>query len=302
MRPRLLIGGAVFATALVVVAVLFVKGRSEEAETPLFRSQLISTGASFAPQAHLFGERVRARLDILYDAARIPPETVTASPRFAPYTIVSRTERRERLGGIGRIRYDFVLECVTRRCLPPESGIFKFSQTGVRYQPRGAQDVLIASVQWPPVRVASRTGAGDLEGLELQADVRDLPGLSYRVPPDIVTAVGYGLAVVLGLLGTALLAYALSVPGLVSALIARRRARLSPLRRALNLVQSSMTNGAETESRRALERLAVELRHTEEPDLAKAATRLAWRRSDPSTPTVEPLSGEVERVIAEEPR
>jgi hypothetical protein len=67
-------------------------------------------------------------------------------------------------------------------------------------------------------------------------------------------------------------------------------------------VKRSTERGERAESRRALERLAVELRQTEEPDLAQAATRLAWRRSDPSGSTVEPLSDEVERVIAEEPR
>jgi hypothetical protein len=67
-------------------------------------------------------------------------------------------------------------------------------------------------------------------------------------------------------------------------------------------VQRSTERGERTDSRRALERLAVELRHTQEPDLAQTATSLAWRRRDPSGSTVEPLSDEVERVIAEEAR
>jgi hypothetical protein len=68
------------------------------------------------------------------------------------------------------------------------------------------------------------------------------------------------------------------------------------------LVKGSTERGERADSRRALERLSVELKQTKEPDLARTATQLAWRRSDPSGSTVEPLSDDVERVIAEEGR
>ncbi|MGH2922378.1 MAG: hypothetical protein ACRDKU_09955 [Gaiellaceae bacterium] len=301
LRLALAVGGIAVAALVVAIAVLTGGNRSEE-DSPVLRGEVISTAASLSPRAHLFGERINARLDVLYDAVRIRPQSVRASPRFAPYTIVSRSEKRESLGGIGRVRYDFTLECLTRRCLAPKSGFFTFPQTGVQYTPRAAGERLIASVEWPAVRVASRIGLDDLEGLELQADVRDLPVLSYRSDPSTLTAIGYALAVLLGVGGLVLLAQALALPALVAGALARRRARVSPLRRALTLVQRSTERGERSASRRALERLAVELRQTEEPDLAHTATRLAWRRSDPSTPTVEPLSDEVERVIAEEAR
>jgi hypothetical protein len=301
LRLALAAGGVVLAAIVVVAAVL--SGRNEdEAGVPVLRGEVVSTATSFSPQAHLFGEQVHARLDILFDRARIPAETVSANPRLAPYTIVSRKVTRETLGAIGRVRYDLTLECLTRRCLVPKGGAFTFAQTGVEYKPRAAavQDPLTASVEWPALRVASRVGPSNLEGLELQADVRELPPLSYRVSPDTVTVVGYSLAVILGLVGLVLLAQALALPDLIRAAIARRRARLSPLNRALRLVKRETEHGARVESRRALERLAVELRETKEPDLARTATSLAWRRSDPSKPTVEPLSDEVERVISKE--
>jgi hypothetical protein len=300
-RLALAAAGVVLAVAVVVGAVL--AGRDdEELAAPALRGEVLSTATSFSPQAHLFGERVRARLDILFDRTRIPAETVRANPRLAPYTVVARKETRESLGPIGRVRYDLTLECVTRRCLAPKGGAFTFPRTGIEYKPRAAavQDPLTASVEWPALRVASRVGTGELEGLELQADVRELPPLSYRVGPDTVRVAGYSLAVLFGLLGAALLAQALALPDLIRAALARRRARLSPLRRALILVQRATKDGPRAESRRALERLAVELRETEERDLARTATGLAWRRRDPSAPSVEPLSDEVERVIARE--
>jgi hypothetical protein len=305
VRRRLIlaIAGATIAAALVAFAVQMTRDRSQEVE-PIRPGQLISTSTSFSPQAHLFGERVSGRLDVLYDRARIRPESVKADPRFAPYTVVSRTVKRESLGDVGRVRYEFALECLTRRCLAPKSGFFRFSQTGVEYETRASTtgDPLIASVQWPAIRVASRIGIDDLEGLDLQADVRELPAASYRIEPSTLRSAGYALAVLLAIAGLTLLAYALALPALAAAMLARRRARLSPLRRALTLVQSSTEQGERSTSRRALERLAVELRQTKKPDLAHMATRLAWRRSDPSAPTVEPLSEEVEQVIAEEAR
>ncbi len=200
------------------------------------------------------------------------------------------------------MRTEYVLACLTRRCLAPKSGFLQVPRTRVEYKPRALPDPLIASVDWPPVRTASRIGSNDLEGLELLADVRDLPPVSYRVAPSTVTSVGYALAVLLGIAGLLLLTRALALPALAASALARRRARLSPLQRALNLVRRSTEGGERVDSRRALERLAVELRQTEEPDLARTATRLAWRRRDPSGSTVEPLSDEVERVIAEEAR
>jgi hypothetical protein len=301
LRLAVALGGVAVAALVVGIAVLARGDRSEE-DSPVLRGEVISTAASLSPRAHLFGERIRARLDILYDAARIRPASVRANPRFAPYTVVSRSEQRESLGGIGRVRYDLTLECLTRRCLEPESGFFTFPQTGVQYRPQAAGEQLIASVEWPAVRVASRIGLDELEGLELQADVRDLPAPSYRSDPETLTVTGYALAVFLGIAGLTLLGHALAVPALVAGAVARRRARLSPLRRALTLVQRSTEQGERSSSRRALQRLAVELRRTAEVDLARDATHLAWRRSDPSTPSVEPLSDEVERVIAKDVR
>jgi hypothetical protein len=293
------VAGAVVAA--LVVALVALMGRDDSGgEAPRLRGELVSTATSFEPRAHLFGEPVTARLDVVFDSIRIEPDSVKATPRFDPYTIASRSESRESFGGITRLRTEYVLECLTRKCLAPKSGFLEVPRTRVEYKPRALRDPLIASVDWPAVRTASRIGVKDLEGLELLADVRDVPPVSYRVAPSTVTSVGYGLAVLLGAAGLLLLGRALALPALAASVLARRRVRLSPLQRALNLVRRSTERGERADSRRALERLAVELRQTKEPDLARTATQLAWRRRDPSGSTVEPLSDEVERVIAEE--
>jgi hypothetical protein len=303
LRPRLALAVAAATVAVLVVAAgILMGGDDSGGDAPTLRGELVSTAASFEPRAHLFGEPVTARLDVVFDSTRIEPDSVKATPRFDPYTIASRSESRETFGGTTRVRTEYVLECLTRRCLAPKSGFLKVPRTRLEYKPRALRDPQIASIDWPAVRTASRIGVDDLEGLELLADVRDVPPVSYRVAPSTVTSAGYGLAVLLGIAGLLLLSRALALSTVVSSALARRRARLSPLQRALNLVRRSTERGERADSRRALERLAVELRQTEEPDLARAATRLAWRRRDPSGSTVEPLSDEVERVIAEEPR
>jgi hypothetical protein len=303
LRPKLALGVAGAVLVAIVVALVMLMNRDEPGgEAPRLSGELLSTATSFEPRAHLFGEPVTARLDVVFDSTRIEPNSVKATPRFDPYTIESRRESRESFGGITRVRTEYALACLSRKCLAPKSGFLGVPRTRVEYKPRSLRDPLIASVDWPAVRTASRIGVKELEGLELLADVRDVPPVSYRVAPSTVTSVGYGLAVLFGTVGLLLLARALALPALVASALARRRARLSPLQRALNMVRRSTESGERADSRRALERLAVELRQTKEPDLARTATHLAWRRSDPSGSTVEPLSDDVERVIAEETR
>ena len=173
MRPRLALAVAGATVAALVVAVVLLMGREDSTgDAPTLRGELVTTATSFEPRAHLFGEPVTARLEVVYDSTRIEPDSVKATPRFDPYTITSRTESKESFDGITRVRTEYVLACLTRRCLAPKSGFLEVPRTRVEYKPRALRDPLIASVDWPPVRTASRIGSDDLEGLELLADVQ----------------------------------------------------------------------------------------------------------------------------------
>jgi hypothetical protein len=81
---------------------------------------------------------------------------------------------------------------------------------------------------------------------------------------------------------------------------ARRADRKSPLERALALARESTAGGRPAEGRRALERLAHELRKTSNPELAGDASKLAWSQPPPGKDGVGELSRDVDRVIAEE--
>ena len=172
---------------------------------------------------------------------------------------------------------------------------------GIEYRPRAASgDPLTASVHWPAAANASRIGSNDLEGLELLADVRDLPTrlLSRRsADGDLGRVLARGLLGIVGLL----LTQALALPP-SSGLPRRRgaRARRCSARSSWCGARPSAVSGRQP---RALERLAVELRADGGAGSRadRHPARLA-RRRDPSGSTVEPLSDEVERVIAEDAR
>jgi hypothetical protein len=283
-----------------VTAWLVVGGEDEEA--PVLGGELLVASTSLEPQGHLFGEQVTARLDIVYDAAQVRAESIRGQPLFAPYTVVARREERESFDDVARIRREYVLECLTARCLAPKRGYFTLPPVALEYVTTSGPGVQPTSAEWPDLRAASRTGTDDLEGLRVRADVRDLPPVTYRIRPVAVATIGYLLAILFALAGLALLARALNARAVLGPAIARRRSRLSPLERALALVRRSTERGELDSSRRALERLAGELRRTREADLAQDASRLAWRRDHPSGSSVDPLSTEVERVIAEDGR
>jgi hypothetical protein len=300
-RTALLLGTA--AAAVLLAGTVVWLGFGEESEdAPVLGGELLTASTSLEPQGHLFGERVTARLDIVFDAARVRADSIKGRPRFAPYTVVSRREQRESFENVARIRQEYVLECLRARCLAPKRGFFEFAPVALEYVTRSGPGVQPTSAEWPELRVASRTGADDLEGLRLRADVRDLPSVSYGLRPAVAAAIGYSLAVLFALVGLALVARGLNAPALLGEVLARRRARLSPLERALALVRRATERGELDGSRRALERLAKELRRTREADLAETASRLAWRRDQPSGASVDPLSTEVERVIGEDGR
>lgn len=271
--------------------------RGSDEDVPALNRLLVAS-ADLDGRAHLFGDPVRARLEVVYHATRIRPDSIAVEASFAPYRIVERRESRDSFGSIERVRVDFSLECLTARCVPRSDGLFEFPRARVRYRQREFPVDEGVAVDWPRLRVGSRVGLREVEVRALRADVRDLPAVSYRIGPGALATAGYSLAALLALAGALLLAHALGARARLERRLTGRPSRLSALQRALALVRRQTRRGEADASRRALDRLAVELRETSEPDLARDASRLAWRRNDPSETSVDPLSHEVERVIA----
>jgi hypothetical protein len=293
VRVRLAFGVAAATIALISPAVALARSPIVTSRAPAEEEFLWST-TRIEPNAYLFGQRVTAHLDVVYDTDRVRPESLKIEPDFAPYRILKRTSARRKIGHSVRLRYVYVLDCLTQRCLPPAGGYLNFRPVEIEYQRSDAPNPGSSQVEWPDLRVASRIGtSGGFGGLRFSADVRQLPPPSYSVDPGLLKAVGYSLAALFAAIGLLVLARALDLPALVAAELSRRRARLSALHRALALVRSARDY---RERRRALDRLAAELRYAE-PELAVRATGLAWRKTAPSDPAVEPFSDEVEDLI-----
>jgi hypothetical protein len=157
-----------------------------------------------------------------------------------------------------------------------------------------------ASVEWPPLRAAGRIDPDRLGQAALRAELRDLSPPSYRVSPKAVELVALLLALAFAAAAAILALRFLPLDRMAAWLGARRADRRSSLERALVQARDAVAGSPPAEGRRALDRLAHELRATENPELAVDASRLAWSEPAPEAAGVTPLSHDVERVIAEE--
>jgi hypothetical protein len=203
-------------------------------------------------------------------------------------------------GAITNLRYDYVIGCLVSRCLPRGTGRVEIGGVAVNYLRRGESEPSAATVEWVPIRAAGRIDPNALEQAALRSDLRDLPSASYRVSPRTVELVALALAVLFAVGAAILILRLLPLDRIATRLGARFVDKRSPLEQALALVRESAASGSAEEERRALERLAVELRRTRNPALAGDASRLAW--SQPAPAAIDPLSDEVERVISENGR
>jgi hypothetical protein len=260
-------------------------------------------GSAFLePEQHLFGDAVRARLELVVDGDRVDPGSIEVGANFAPYRQLRPVEvTRAGSGSITRIRYDYLLGCLVARCLPQGAGRVELGGVAVNYTRRGSPVADAASIDWPPLRAAGRIDPNQLENAALRAELRNLPEPSYRVSPRTVEVVALVLAVLFAAGAAILILRLLPLDRLAARLGARWEDKRSPLEQALALVRESSASGSSEEGRRALERLAVELRRARNPALAEDASKLAWSRRTPGDTgvSVEPLSDDVQRVISE---
>ena len=63
----------------------------------------IAVNATLSPQQHMFGDPVRARIEVVLDAERVDPDSVKVRANFAPYRqLQPPTESRSAAGPITR--------------------------------------------------------------------------------------------------------------------------------------------------------------------------------------------------------
>jgi hypothetical protein len=251
---------------------------------------LTATAAILTP-ALSFGDPLTARIDVLVDPERVDPESVRVRTRFVPWRIVSSGP--ERHSGAGTLLvFRYTLECLAPECVPGRTvAERRFLPAYVSYRSvAGRLDRL--AVEWPPYRVATRLTSPDIgDPTEHLAADTSLPPVGYRMSPGTLQPLLGALGALLVLVAAALVFFALP---------RRRRAagpELPPLQDALRLVRASTSNGYPAERRKALGRLARELRADGRGDLAQAAVRLAWSSHPPSSEATSAFADRVEASL-----
>jgi hypothetical protein len=285
VKRALLVGSVAVLAAATVAAVLELGDDGREAN---LGESGVRTAVSLDPRQHLFGDTVRAQVDVVVDRDRIDPATVTLRSSFEPYEQVApgAVERTE-VGRAERLRWTFRLVCLEDTCMPdgPDS-FLTFAPATVLADGRP-----IAEIEWPQLGVSSRivqpTGSTE-RSWSLGAG--DIPAPTFRISPDTaVLLLAIGAAALVGV-GALFLVLALRRP--------RRAARsLPPLERALALLDAARRGDQLNEERKALDLLSVELTREGEGELARAVTELAWAREHPADEATDSVAERVGELI-----
>jgi hypothetical protein len=266
----------------------------------------VSVQASLSPGAVQFGDRLTARVVVVIDPARVDASSFRIVPRFLSYRVARATRAERQVGGLSRLSYSFVLECLTVGCAPGRPQVaLRFPDAILRFRTRtGALNR--RAVLWPSITVASRLDDADRAdpAAHLRTDTSP-PAVSYRLSPGALTD---GLAAASGLLvlAAAVLLF-LAFRRTASATVEPQAdtASRTPLEDVLLLVRNTVANGNDPRLRRlALQRLVRELRRSDRGELAQAASRLAWSEGEsdgePSAVTARELADRIERELSEE--
>jgi hypothetical protein len=301
------------AAALCVLALAGCGGT--DSKPLLAEGRAAAVHGTLTPDVHLFGEPVVARVDVVLDRDQVSPGDVRLRTDFKPYESVGETSvTREDVGRYTHLRYTTVLRCLSAGCIPPTVGNVTISQTPelpllpepqqrdekrkFEFPPAlvtakaTPEDKLLGRVVWPPLRSLSRINWYDSsvvgQGFPFVSTVTPLPETTYRVSPTL-----------LGLLLLVLAVAIVAVP--LGYFIRRRRARrepkaegpaLSPLERALALVEWASHRPSVDDRREALEALAYELDVEEDENAARARAQ-GWSPPSPATDEMTDLASSV---------
>lgn len=262
--------------------------------------------ATLSDRIVVFGDTVRAQVDLALDLRHVDPSSVKVRTAFDPWRRVEPVRvRRTDAGSSSHVRMTYVLRCLKQPCVPERDTLpFAFAPARIEFRNRaGGRGALRAP--FPRLVVHTRIGATDLaNAAPWRLDVR-VPDPSYRAAPGLLLALLLGGALVL-LTGGGALAY-LGWPRrhVEPELVPEPEPELlpTPLEQALELLEdAARANGAGAE-RRSLELVAEVLAERGEEDgLAEAARALAWSPTTPGPEKTRSLAARVREALEEELR
>jgi hypothetical protein len=290
VSPRRLVGGLVALSALLALVAVVALRDDGSSTVALDRAQALEARVVVSPRVVLFGDTVTARVQVALDRARIDPASLRVETSFTPWQFVRTPQRIRRDGARATyIETVYVLRCLGPPCVPTRaSSSREFQAVKLSYEHvgggRGSTEV-----RWPVLVVNTRLvsddfGRRDEYGTAWRADLATLPVVSYRLSPALLLALLLAGAAVL-LVGGGRLAYS-AIANSEEPLPPEPPAPppppdLTPLERALALLEEPGPLDGAAERRRALEFVAE---HFDERDrsLAASARALAWRSGKPA--------------------
>lgn len=311
MRRRGVVAVLVAAGLAAGIAVALVIAQTGASRSNLPGPESIEDGIEattrLSPRVPLFGDTVRAAIEVELDPARVDEDSVAVETDFAPWAVVGRPERtRREVGGTAYVGTVFTIRCTTGPCLPSgattASNLTPARISYERLDKSGGESARrTLTVPWPILVVYSRFAALQLDASaagSAPADLVSLPAVSYRVAPAALVAVFVALAALLAAVGAALLyvAWPRRVPAPPPEPEPEPQPSLTPLEQALALLEQSARAEGASEQRRALELVAEELEEWGDDELSGAAKVLAWSAG---TPRVEQTAELAARVRAE---
>lgn len=265
----------------------------------------IRVTTSLEPRFPAFGDTVRATVDVVLDPRRVDPESVRIETDFAPWELVARPkERRRAVAGAVLVQAEHTLRCTTGPCLPGgATQASRLPAARVTYAPLEGPERRAARAEWPLLVVSSRLAASALDTSDpapFRADLVTLPPPTTPIAPVLLAAGIGGVAALLACLGAALVALAWppARPEPERPPQPERATSLSPLERALALLEESTIRDGAGERRRALELVAGELEAWGDDDLAGIARALAWSSSAPEGSQTDALVARVRGALA----
>jgi hypothetical protein len=299
----LAVGVAAVAAVVVLVAVFAPRWWGGRGGT--YAPHALVTSTSVEPAYSQFADKVTLRAHVLVDRRAVDPGSVTLNARFTPFRLVSQARSVRAIGGrAARVDYTFGVQCVSADCLAAAGQ--KKAKGAVLVTPIALRPAQVAarrrdgsptstSLTWPRVVVGLRLTPEELRAGEPGSGPFPTSQPSYAISPNLAGGLLLAGGVLLALLGAYFVAAA--VRGKRVPLRLRIPAHLTPLERALALTRVAAKEDKPAESRKALERLAAELRRSGHPDLTDAVGRLAWSQERPSQAAVEELVTDVARSV-----
>ena len=298
-----------FAAALVAVvvgaAVAVVLLVRDERAAPLglpVGDDGIAARAVVSGRSLLFGQEIVARLDLLIDREVLDPAKVTVDAEWDPFSpTVKPVESHIDYDRFTSMRFEYGIECLTTACVPDTvTKLIDLPSATVRHE-----GVPVEIVEWPRLTINSRVGEPTVDasdptaqpGFDLpwRANLRVQPA-TYRVDPTLLSTLLATLALML--LVATLYFVQRAFPSAPLGFRRLRRVKLTPLERALAVLERAHAEGIEREQRLALDQLAHELRTGGQQELAGTARSLAWEQSVPDADRTSTLTDRVRQVIA----